>query len=119
MKGYTSAYKRMSWDEPATALTTNFAYACSDKKVHPEQHRTLSIKEAMILHTLDKFDYKLTTRSGKKVKNGTIHEIIGESIPPLGLEIIFAHITKCSLGAAEISHNQPKQSANQLNLALA
>lgn len=39
MKGYTSAYKRMGWDSPASTLTRNLSYACSDNKVHPEQNR--------------------------------------------------------------------------------
>jgi DNA (cytosine-5)-methyltransferase 1 len=92
MKGYTSAYKRMGWDEPASALTTNFAYACSDNKLHPSQHRTLSIKEALKLHTMDVYGFKLERASGDKLKINTIHEIIGESIPPLGLEPVFAEV---------------------------
>lgn len=31
MKGFTSAYKRMSWHSPAGTLTINLSYACSDK----------------------------------------------------------------------------------------
>jgi DNA (cytosine-5)-methyltransferase 1 len=51
MKGYKSAYKRMDYDLPSSALTRNLSYACSDNKLHPEQNRVLSIYEAIILHT--------------------------------------------------------------------
>ena len=35
MSGYTSAYKRMRGDLPASALTRNLSYACSDQKLSP------------------------------------------------------------------------------------
>lgn len=92
MKGFTSAYKRMSWDMPASTLTTNFAYACSDNKLHPEQHRTLSIREALILHTIDQFTYEFKYSNGKKVSKKTIRDVIGESVPPAGLMVIFEHL---------------------------
>jgi DNA (cytosine-5)-methyltransferase 1 len=92
MKGYTSAYKRMAWDLPASALTTNFAYACSDNKVHPSQNRVLSIYEALLLHTVADYEYEFKRRDGKPVRAGLIYHIIGESIPPRGLEIVFGHL---------------------------
>ena len=92
MKGYTSAYKRMAWDFPASALTTNFAYACSDNKVHPSQNRVLSIYEALLLHTVTDYKFEFKRKDGKPVGAGLIYHIIGESIPPRGLEIIFRHL---------------------------
>jgi len=92
MKGYTSAYKRMAWDLPASALTTNFAYACSDNKLHPSQNRVLSIYEALLLHTVTDYRYEFKRKDGKPVAVGLIYHIIGESIPPRGLEIIFRHL---------------------------
>jgi len=92
MSGFTSAYKRMKWDEPASTLTRNLSYACSDKKLHPEQHRVLSLYEAMIIHTIDDYSYEWTRASGKKVSDKLIREVIGESIPPLGLEAVFRQV---------------------------
>lgn len=92
MKGYTSAYKRMSWDLPASALTTNFAYACSDNKVHPSQNRVLSAYEAIMLHTVTDYKFEFKRADGKKVGSGLIYHIIGESIPPRGLEVIFRYL---------------------------
>lgn len=51
MKGFVSAYKRMSWDLPASTLTQNFQYVSSDNKVHPSQTRVLSLAEALRLQT--------------------------------------------------------------------
>lgn len=89
MKGFTSAYRRMSWNAPASTLTTNFAYACSDKKIHPTQHRTLSTFEALILHTISNYGYFFEYPSGKKVSKQVLRDIIGESVPPMGMQRIF------------------------------
>ena len=94
MKGYTSAYKRMSWDAPASTLTRNLSYACSDNKLHPSQNRVLSLYEAMKLHTVYDYGYEWKRKDGKKVSDKLIRELIGESIPPLGLEKIFKNIKK-------------------------
>ena len=92
MKGFTSAYKRMSWGLPASALTRNLSYACSDHKLHPDQHRVLSLYEAFTIHTVSDFDYDWTRADGKKVSDKLIREIIGESIPPRGLRKIFTFL---------------------------
>lgn len=92
MAGFTSAYKRMAGDLPASALTTNLSYACSDQKLHPTQNRTLSIYEACILHTISDYEFAWKRASGAKVGDQLVRDIIGESIPPRGLEIIFRHL---------------------------
>lgn len=92
MKGYTSAYKRMAWDSPAPALTRNMSYACSDNKLHPSQNRVLSLYEAFILHTISEYEYSWKSCKGKDCSDKTIREIIGESIPPKGFEIIIKFI---------------------------
>jgi DNA (cytosine-5)-methyltransferase 1 len=101
MKGYTSAYKRMAWDCPASALTTNFAYACSDNKVHPSQNRVLSIYEALLLHTVTDYQYEFRRMDGRRVGAGLIYHVIGESIPPRGLEIIFRYLIDLLNGKPE------------------
>jgi DNA (cytosine-5)-methyltransferase 1 len=94
MAGYTSAYKRMRWDLPAPTLTTNLSYPSSDHKIHPEQHRVLSLYEAFKLHTLDHFNYVWAHENGEKAKDTLITEIIGESIPPKAVGIIFEYLLK-------------------------
>lgn len=100
MKGFTSAYRRMKWDLPANALTTNLSYACSDSKLHPEQHRVLSLYEAFILHTVDLYPFQWYRADGKKVSEKLVREIIGESIPPKGLEYVLKYILSIYQGKA-------------------
>ncbi len=92
MKGYTSAYKRMRWDLPAPTLTTNLSYPSSDHKLHPEQNRVLSLQEAFLLHTLDKFDYEWSYENQERAPDTVIKEVIGESIPPQAIYIILKHM---------------------------
>jgi len=87
MKGFTSAYKRMSWDEPASALTQNFQYACSDNKIHPSQARVLSLYEGLLIHTITNYPFSFEINK-KLVNDGLIRDTIGESVPPLIIDII-------------------------------
>lgn len=83
----------MSYDKPASALTRNLSYACSDNKLHPEQNRVLSLYEAFRIHTLDQYNYEWKRSDGKSVSAKTIREIVGESIPPAGLQKIIDHLS--------------------------
>lgn len=103
MSGFTSAYKRMRGDLPSSALTRNLSYACSDQKLHPLENRVLSLYEAFILHTVDCFDFSWVRDDGKKLSDKTIREIIGESIPPKGLEVVFIHLIDTLLEKRENS----------------
>lgn len=91
MKAFTSAYKRMSWDEPASTLTQNFQYACSDNKLHPTQNRVLSLYEALIIQTISPYDYSFEI-DGKMVNDGLIRDTIGESVPPMLIDKIAKYI---------------------------
>lgn len=107
MRGYTSAYKRMDYDKPASALTRNLSYACSDNKLHPIQNRVLSLHEAFRLHSIDEFDYRWQRADGRRLSDKTIREIVGESVPPLGLQAILSHLDdildRCAV------HSEPVQ----------
>lgn len=115
MKGYTSAYKRMEYDLPSSALTRNISYACSDNKLHPTQNRVLSIYEATILHTLSKYRFEWKRRDQKKVSDKLIRELIGESIPPAGLQHLFEFFVVVSKGEVK---NIIDNSTNQMKLTL-
>lgn len=95
MKGFVSAYKRMSWDEPASTLTQNFQYACSDNKVHPSQSRVLSLYEGLVLQSITEYDYSFCI-NGKMCSDGLIRDTIGESVPPRVIDLICEHIIKIS-----------------------
>lgn len=87
MKGFTSAYKRMFWNEPASTLTQNFQYACSDNKVHPSQTRVLSLWEGIVIQTISQYPYTFEI-DGKLVKDGLIRDTIGESVPPKVIDLL-------------------------------
>lgn len=91
MKGFVSAYKRMVWDEPASTLTQNFQYACSDNKLHPSQSRVLSLYEGLILQSIADYPYSFVL-NGKLVSDSLIRDTIGESVPPRVIDVICKNI---------------------------
>lgn len=95
MKGFVSAYKRMRWDEPASTLTQNFQYACSDNKLHPSQSRVLSLYEGLVLQSIANYDYSFCI-NGKMCSDGLIRDTIGESVPPRVIDLICAYIIEIS-----------------------
>ena len=97
IKGFDSAYRRMQWDAPAPTLTQNFQFEASDKKIHPEQNRVLSIKEALILQTIAEYNYSFSIK-GKTITRGLCCKIIGESVPPRLIEMICNNIIRIDGG---------------------
>jgi len=95
MKAFVSAYKRMYWDAPASTLTQNFQYACSDNKLHPTQDRVLSLYEGLIIQTIAQYPYSFEI-NGKMVSDGLIRDTIGESVPPLLIDKIVKHLIEIS-----------------------
>lgn len=95
MKAFVSAYKRMYWDEPASTLTQNFQYACSDNKLHPTQDRVLSLYEGLVIQTIANYPFSFEI-DGKYVADGLIRDTIGESVPPLLIDKIVKHIIEIS-----------------------
>lgn len=95
MKGFVSAYKRMKWDEPASTLTQNFQYACSDNKIHPSQSRVLSLYEGLVLQSIADYDYSFKV-NGKTCSDGLIRDTIGESVPPRVIDLICSYILELS-----------------------
>ncbi len=49
--GYTDVYGRMTWDSPASGLTTRCISYSNGRFGHPEQDRAISIREAACLQT--------------------------------------------------------------------
>ncbi len=95
VRGFRTSYCRMRWDRPGSTLTMNSGVISSDMKGHPEQNRVLSLREILILSTLDHSQWS-KKYSFEGVKYGRVHngepfskklvrEVIGESIPPLAM----------------------------------
>lgn len=86
----------------------NSGVISSDMKGHPEQNRVLSVREILMLSTLeshpaDSYEWNGKYKfKSKKSKNGWFHEgemspklvrqVIGESIPPLAMAKIVQHL---------------------------
>lgn len=99
ISGFHSAYRRMLWDEPARALTSNFPFEASDNKIHPGQNRVLSIYEAMVIQTIANYPYAWKTARGPASKTLIAH-VIGESVPPRLIDTIAKKIVRLTDAAA-------------------
>lgn len=87
---YPSVYGRMSWDEPAPTITTQFFGFGNGRFGHPEQNRAISLREGAIIQTFPK-NYKFSPKDseisfekmGRLIGNAVpvkLGEVIGESI---------------------------------------
>jgi DNA (cytosine-5)-methyltransferase 1 len=78
--GYLAVYGRLEWDKPAPTMTTQCYNYGSGRFGHPEQARTISLREAAILqgfsetYKFDSPDRDLPTRD--------IARLIGNAVPP-------------------------------------
>lgn len=112
MSGYTSAYKRMPWDMPASTLTRNLSYPSSDHTLHPSENRVLSLAEALKLQSISNYAYKwgpIDTKGYPIAPDTIIADCIGESVPPIFLELLGKHLLKISTANIFTLYNQPKQ----------
>lgn len=100
IKGFDSAYRRMSWDTPAPTLTQNLQAEASDKKIHPDQNRTLSVYEGLVLQTIADYEYKFSV-GGKAITSNSCCKVIGESVPPRLIELICENIIRIERGEEE------------------
>ena len=85
IKGFESSYRRMDTKQPARTITTNTSHIGSDFKIHPREHRVLSILECADLQTVPRFlDWStaLQGRPGKKPVPYLIRNVVGEAFPP-------------------------------------
>ena len=76
---FPASYGRMRWDQPAPTITTQFCYYSTGRFGHPDQDRTISIREGALLQTFPK-DYSFTDgRSFPPVSKLARH--IGNAVP--------------------------------------
>lgn len=97
LKCFKTAYRRMSWDKPAPTVTRNLMTASSDYKLHPDQNRTLSPAEAMVLQTVDRYDYEW----GENPSDRVLCDALGEAVPPLFFEKLTRHLAAISKGSTD------------------
>ena len=67
IRGFKTSYRRLRWDHPSSTITMNSGVISSDMKGHPEQNRVLSVREILMLSTLQ--SHPAETLSGGKNTN--------------------------------------------------
>ncbi len=74
-KGFTNVYGRMEWDTPSPTITGGCTTLSKGRFGHPEQNRTISVREAALLQTFSE-DYLFDTPYMEHACN-----IIGNALP--------------------------------------
>jgi DNA (cytosine-5)-methyltransferase 1 len=99
---YGNVYARMSWDEPSPTITT-LAYSFGSGRFgHPEQDRSLTLREAALLQSFPR-KYRFV-EPGKKLYFSRVGRLIGNAVPPtlaraIGRELVRAAAKKNALRA--------------------
>lgn len=86
--GYRNVYGRMSWDEVAPTITARFDSFTRGKFGHPDQDRSISLREGALLQTFPE-DFNFC---GNKVD---VARQIGNAVPPVLAEQIGRSIIEC------------------------
>ena len=96
VKGFTSSYRRIKWDEPSPAITVRNDCISSQRNVHPGRKlpdgtysdaRVLTPLELMIIDSLPK-DWNVPDDTPELL----IRQVIGDSIPPLMVKRLIEEI---------------------------
>lgn len=78
--GFHSSYRRMDPKRPAPTIMTNSSHVGSDFKIHPMEHRVLSVLECADIQTVPRsFSWSIPIRDGRTY---TIRNVVGEAFPP-------------------------------------
>ena len=72
-----SPYGRMSWDNPAPAITTGCVNPSKGRFIHPDENRAITLREALLLQGFPP-TYRLSLRRGKSAAA----DLIGNAVPP-------------------------------------
>jgi len=86
--GHRGVYGRMSWDDVAPTITARFDSFTRGQFGHPEDNRTISLREGALIQTFPK-RYAFV---GNKVE---IARQIGNAVPPVLAECIAVQLRRC------------------------
>ncbi len=100
IKGFHSSYRRMTSDRPAYTITTNSSHIGSDFKIHPWEHRVLSILECADLQTVPRFYDWSRAKSNRTTY--LIRNLVGEAFPPY-FTYLHGHLLNELLSVSESS----------------
>ena len=97
--GYTNVYGRMEWDRPSPTITGGCTTLSKGRFGHPEEDRTISVREAALLQTFPE-DYVFDTPYMEHVCN-----IIGNALPCDFAEVVarqcYEALDRCHGGSVE------------------
>lgn len=85
-ESFKSVYARMSWDQPAPTMTTQCFNFGTGRFGHPEQHRSITLREAAILQSFPE-DYRFV-RPGAEVQFAPVGRMVGNAVPPRLGEVV-------------------------------
>ncbi|MGJ0848236.1 DNA cytosine methyltransferase [Tissierella praeacuta] len=77
---YVSVYGRMSWDDVAPTLTTQFFIYGTGRYGHPEQDRPISLREGAMLQSFPR-NYKFV-EDNQQILTSILARHIGNAVPP-------------------------------------
>lgn len=90
--GYNDVYGRMRWDDVAPTITSGCHNPSKGRFLHPEEDRTITLREASLLQTFPN-DYQFCLDRGKE----GVALMIGNALPPAFIKIhakeYYKHLT--------------------------
>ena len=81
-RGFSNVYGRMLWDEPSGTITAGCTTLSKGRFGHPEEDRTISLREAALLQTFPP-DYRFETPHFERAC-----EIVGNALPCVFAEAV-------------------------------
>lgn len=108
-KDHTRRYRRMMWDGIARSIITRFRDPKSGEYIHPEQHRTISIREAARIQSFP--DWFVFEGSYSQQ-----YDQVGNAVPPLLARAVTAELA-AMLSAARSDRREPVKSRYRIPTA--
>lgn len=96
--GHYDVYGRMWWDRPAPTLTSGCNNITRGRFAHPEQHRAITIREAMLLQTFPPGAVLVGNEDERALQ-------VGNAVPSL----LAARIAECILEMERSSTSHPRR----------
>lgn len=87
--GFKDVYGRMAWDKPSPTITGGCSSPSKGRFLHPEEDRTITLREAALLQTFPK-NYVFSLRGGKS----RVAVMIGDALPPTFIKFHAGNILK-------------------------
>jgi len=93
-KDHTRRFRRMSWDGIARSIITRFRDPKSGEYIHPEQNRTISIREAARIQSFPDWFVFEGSYSDQ-------YDQVGNAVPPLLAKAVALEIRRALEGTYE------------------